>query len=82
MTVEHTIVVRDFGPDGTGISVVVHRAGCECPSVDDRDTVIRTERLAAHEDKYERGGAMARAYGLASEDFAVSDCALRYSTGR
>lgn len=75
-TQSHNIVVRDFGPGGTGVNVVVHRLGCDCRSVHDRKTVIGTYRVEAHEDEQKRAGIIARQFGLPWYDFAISDCTL------
>lgn len=74
----HKIVVRDFGPGGTGISVVVHKLGCDCRSQHDQETVVETDRVEAHEDEQKRAGVIARQYGLAWYDFSICDCALGF----
>lgn len=74
----HNIVVRDFGPGGTGISVVVHRLGCGCHSVYDHETVIGRHRVEAHEDEHVRAGVVAQQYGLDWFDFSICDCALGF----
>lgn len=72
----YIVVVRDFGPGGSGVSVVVHRLGCSCPSVYDLQTVVHRARVEAHEDVDKRAGVIAREFGLAWFDFSISDCAL------
>ena len=71
-TEDANIVVRDFTP-GTGISVTIHRAGCECRSLYDAEEVVR---VPAHEDAHVCAGVIAQRYGLAWFDYSVSDCAL------
>lgn len=71
----HNIVVRDFGSDGTGISVVVHRLGCGCRSLS-ADNVVSIGRVEAHEDVNVRAGVVAQRHGLDWFDFSTCDCAL------
>ena len=73
---QHKIVVRDFGPGGTGINVVVHRLGCTCRSQYDQETVVETHRAEAHVDEHKFAGVIAQRHGLAWFDFSISDCAL------
>ena len=74
----HKIVVRDFGPGGTGISVVVHKLGCDCRSQYDQETVVETHRAEAHVDEHKYAGVIAQRHGLAWYNFSVCDCALGF----
>ena len=74
--ISHRIVVRDYGTDGTGVSVIVHRAGCEHAHEPGRRYCVAVLPVGEHADVDVQAGIVAQQYGLDWFDFGTSDCAL------